>query len=185
MENEKIIRIKKAAGVTSKVLNVIRIVLIVGTVLCLVGGTLTMCIRQKDSSVELFGKSIVVHNLITVDGSIGNGSLSVTGFDVIERLGIEDPCVKAGLNCFVAAFLCGLALFAVIVLRDTFGEIEKSDTPFKQDILKKIRLTGIIITAITLSSSIGIAAIVGLAFWCIYCIFDYGTELQKEADETL
>ena len=45
MENKKIENIKKASGVTAKVLNVIKVILIVGLVLCIVGGITTMCFR--------------------------------------------------------------------------------------------------------------------------------------------
>ena len=180
MENKKIENIKKASGVTAKVLNVIKVILIVGLVLCIVGGITTMCFRTKDgTSVEVFGKTIKVHRLVDFS------DLDVRGFDIVEVFGIEDMFVKAGLNCFVAAIMCGLALAAVIVIRSAFVEIEKSDTPFKAEIMKKVKIAGIVVTALTLSTSIGTAAIVGLSFWCVYCIFDYGLELQKSADETL
>ncbi|SCY16912.1 hypothetical protein [Butyrivibrio sp. INlla14] len=37
----------------------------------------------------------------------------------------------------------------------------------------------------TIFESIGLAVIVALSFWCVYCIFGYGIELQKNEDETL
>ena len=180
MENAKIANIKKASGITVKVLNVIKVILIVGIVMCVVGGISVMGIRSKDGKqIEVFGKTITIHNMVDI------GSLKVDGFDFVEMLDIEDPFTKAGINCFCAAVICTLALVAVIYLRNTFIEIEKSDTPFKAEILSKIRIAGILVTVITLSSSIGVAAFVGLSFWCVYCIFDYGMELQKSADETL
>ena len=180
MENKKIANIKKASGVTAKVLNVIKVILIVAIVLCIVGGISVMAVRTSEGEkIELFGKTITVHNMIEI------GDLEVKGFDFVEMLGIESPFRKAGVNCFCAAAICALAMVVVIFLKNTFTEIEKSDTPFKPEILSKIRVTGILVTVITMVSSIGIAAIVGLSFWCVYCIFDYGLELQKSADETL
>ncbi len=180
MENKKITNIKKASGVTAKVLNVIKVILIVAIVLCIVGGISVMVVRTSDGEkIELFGKTITVHNMVDL------GDLQVKGFDFVEMLGIESPFRKAGVNCFCAAAICALALVAVIYLKDTFAEIEKSETPFKPEILSKIKVTGILVTIITSASSIGVAAIVGLSFWCVYCIFDYGLELQKSADETL
>ena len=180
MENQKIANIKKASGITAKVLNVIKVILIVGLVLCIVGGISVMCIRSKDgTSIEIFGKTITVHNAVEL------GDMEVEGFDFVDAFDIQDPFVKAGVNCFCAALICALALVAVIIIRSAFTEIEKSDTPFKTEIMKKIRTAGILVTVITLAESVGTAAIVGLSFWCVYCIFDYGLELQKSADETL
>jgi len=180
MENSKIANIKKASSVTAKVLNVIKVILIVGLVMCIVGGISVMCIRSKDgSTIEIFGKTVTVHSGVDI------GNMEVDGFDFINDLDIEDPFVKAGVNCFCAAILCALAIAAVVVIRSAFTEIENSDTPFKPEIMKKVKIAGILVTIITLSESVGTAAIVGLSFWCIYCIFDYGLELQKCADETL
>ena len=181
MENSKIEKIKKSAGITAKVLKAVSIILMVGMILAMVGGITTMCLRVGDEgkTVEVFGKSITVH------GMVNFADLSIHRFDILEGLDIQDPFILAGLNCFCAAVICALAMVAVILLKRTFTSIETSDTPFKPEILQKIRLTGILVTIITLTSSIGIAAIVGLTFWCLYCIFDYGTELQKDADETL
>jgi len=180
MENSKIANIKKASSVTAKVLNVIKVILIVGLVMCIVGGISVMCIRSKDgNTIEIFGKTVTVHSGVDI------GNMEVDGFDFINDLDIEDPFVKAGVNCFCAAILCALAIAAVVVIRSAFTEIENSDTPFKPEIMKKVKIAGILVTIITLSESVGTAAIVGLSFWCIYCIFDYGLELQKCADETL
>ncbi|MCR5686353.1 MAG: hypothetical protein K6G81_13230 [Lachnospiraceae bacterium] len=180
MENSKIANIKKVSGITAKVLNVIKVVLIVGLVMCIVGGISVMCIRSKDgNSIEIFGKTVTVHSGVEL------GNMQIEGFGFLEAFDIEDPFVKAGLNCFCAAVLCALALVAVIIIRSAFTEIEKSDTPFKAEIMQKIKIAGILVTIITLADSVGTAAIVGLTFWCVYCIFDYGMELQKSADETL
>ena len=180
MENTKIERIKKSAGVTAKVLNVIKTILIVGIVLAFIGG-LSVFFRLGDDgkTVEVFGKKIVVHNMVNI------GDLSVKSFDFIDMFDIEDPFIRAGVECFFAAFLIAMVLVCVIMIRKTFTTIEKSDTPFKPEILRSIKITGILVTVVVLSASIGIAAVVGLTFWCICTIMDYGVELQKDADETL
>lgn len=181
MENNKIERIQKSAGTTAKILGVIKTILIVGLVLAILGGFSTAFFRLGDdgTSLTLFNKTITVHNFVNV------GDMNVKGFAVLDAFDIKDPFLYAGVNCFYAAFLIALTLTAIIILRNAFVAVEKSDTPFTEDILKKIKIAGIIVTVITLTSSIGTAAIVGLTFWCVYCIFDYGTVLQKESDETL
>lgn len=34
-------------------------------------------------------------------------------------------------------------------------------------------------------NSLFFGALAGIAFWCVYCILDYGCELQRQSDETL
>ncbi len=181
MENTKIANIKKASGVTAKVLNVVKVILIVGLCMTVVSGILVMCFRMGDEgkSIEVFGKKIVIHNII------GPADFSIEAFGPLEMLDIKDPFVLAGLNCFCAAVMIVLAIVVVVLIRNTFAVLHESDTPFKPEILKKLKFTGIIVTIITLTESLGTAAIVALSFWCIYCIFDYGIELQTDADETL
>ena len=185
MENTKIEKIKKAAGVTAKVLNVVKVIMIVGMVFCIVGGISAMCIRMGDEgkTVEVFGSKIVIHNMVSI-GDL-NGNLHVEGFNFLDYLHIEDPFVLFGAKCFCAAIMILLEIIVVVLIRGTFTAIQESDTPFKPEILKKVKFTGILVTLIVLMHSIGTAAIVALSFWFIYCIFDYGIELQTDADETL
>lgn len=181
MENTKIARIKKAAGVTATVLNVVKIILIVGMVMTLVAGVTVMGFRMgpEGKTVEVFGREIVVHGLVDF------GDLKVDGFGFLDIFHIEDPFVLAGLNCFCATVVIAAAMVAVILLRSVFVAVKESDTPFKSEILGKLKIAAVIVTVIVLMESLGIAVIVALSFWCIYCVFDYGIELQKSADETL
>ena len=181
MENNKIERIQKSAGTTAKILGVIRTILIVGLVLALLGGFSTAFFRLGDdgTTISLFNKTINIHNFVDI------GDIDAKGFAIVDAFNIKDPFLYAGVNCFFAALLVALTLTAIIFLRNAFIAVETSDTPFTEEVLKKIKIAGIIVTVITCTASIGVAAIVGLTFWCIYCIFDYGTVLQKESDETL
>ena len=78
-----------------------------------------------------------------------------------------------------------MALVLVTVVKNMFTEIKKSDTPFRAAILPRIKASGIVLTLFVLTQSVGIAAITALTFWCIYCVFEYGVELQNNEDETL
>ena len=107
------------------------------------------------------------------------------GFDFINSFGIKDVAVWGGLNCLAATVL--LAILAVLfnIIRKVFVEIKESDTPFTESIQKRLKITAILVTIMTIFESIGLAVIVALSFWCVYCIFGYGIELQKNEDETL
>ncbi|MBR1852420.1 MAG: hypothetical protein IJ794_04490, partial [Lachnospiraceae bacterium] len=148
-----------------------------------IGGISVMGIRTTDgTSIEIFGNTVTIHGVAEIKDF---EDIKGEGFDFLDAFHIEDPFVLAGLNCFCAAIVIVMALAAVITIGKLFEAIEKSDTPFKKEILEKMKISGILVTVIALTSSIGTAVMAGLTFWCIYCIFDYGMELQKSADETL
>ena len=80
-----------------------------------------------------------------------------------------------------------LILFVVTLhfVAKTFKEIRESDSPFRPAILKNLSLPFILITLMSASSGLFFGAVVGIVLWCVYCILDYGCELQKQSDETL
>lgn len=175
MENEKIARIKKAAGFTAKVLNVGKYLLIAVIAVSFIAGIGAMIIKD-----EALAGSTVRMRIPFLFGNADDGSAFVT-----KWLNVKEPNVQAGLGALEVTVIAAFMLALIIVLRKTFLEIVKSDTPFREEILRRIRLTGILLTALVLRYSIANAVIVGLTAWCVYCIFDYGVELQKNEDETL
>ncbi len=166
MEKTKIAKIRNAAGITAKVLKILEIICIVAIVLALVSGICAMILKNTDNLI-LFGN---IHD---------------ENSPVRKVLNITDPDVAAGLSYFVAMGIAALILAVIIIIRKTFLEIEKSDTPFRESILKRIRITGILLTLMAVEYSIPMSILTGLTAWCVYCIFDYGIELQKQDDETL
>ena len=174
MENAKIKQIRKAAGITAKALNVVKIIAIVTIALSIVSGIAAMVIKTDEAT-----NSVRIGHFVFL-GNISDGE-TIAG----KLLNIENPNVAAGLDAFIVAAIAAVMLAIVIILRKTFLEIEKSDTPFRAEILKRIRIAGILITVFALCYSVSIGALTGLTAWCVYCIFDYGIELQKNDDETL
>ena len=166
MEKTKIEKIRKAAGITARVLRILEIICIIAIVLALISGVAAMILKSTDNLI-LFG------------------NIRDENSTVRKVLNITDPDVAAGLSYFIAMGIAALILAVVIIVRKTFLEIEKSDTPFRESILKRIRITGILLTLMAVEYSIPMSILTGLTAWCVYCIFDYGIELQKQDDETL
>ena len=166
MEKTKIAKIRNAAGITAKVLKILEIICIVAIILALVSGICAMILKNTDNLI-LFG------------------NIRDENSPVRKVLNITDPDVAAGLSYFIAMGIAALILAVIIIIRKTFLEIEKSDTPFRESILKRIRITGILLTLMAVEYSIPMSILTGLTAWCVYCIFDYGIELQKQDDETL
>ena len=177
MENTRIAAIKKTANVAEKVLNVFKTIMIVGLVLCIVGAVVVFA-GPKLGEFTIKGETVTVYNMIDE-----NAVLPDT-LQFLEDVPLSNV-VKMCITCIVAAIFVGLALILVITVKKMFTEIKESDTPFREAILPRIKVTGIVLTLFVLSQSVGIAVITALTFWCIYCVFEYGVELQNNEDETL
>ena len=181
MNNTKIAEIKKSASVTAKVLGVIRVITMVGAIIALVSGIICLCAQNvAEGSVIYDNGSFRILSPVGEEAMI-NGE----GFDFINSLHIENFMVWAALNCFVAAGIVAIVTVVIYMIQKMFTEIRDSETPFNESVRSRLKVTGILVTIAVLMESLGIAAIVALSFWCLYCIFGYGMELQKNEDETL
>lgn len=180
MQNAKIEKLKKAAGVTARVLNVLKIVMIVVIVLCFLGGISTMIIGAGEGIPEQ-----ALRNTVRIRGLLFFAQADEAGSPLTGWLNLKEPNVIAALNAFAACVIAAMVLAVVIILRKTFLEIRDSDTPFREEVLKRLKTLGVLVTIIALNYAAGVGLIIGLTFWCFYRIFDYGIELQKNEDETL
>ncbi len=182
MENAKISKIKKSASVMATVLNVFRVFFIVIFIIAAISSIILFMAKGKT------GGSVIYDNgHVRILSPISGGDyVEGDGFEFINSLGIDDVAVWAGLNCLVAAALSAVLAVLMNIIRKVFVEIKESDTPFTESIQKRLKISAIIVTILSLfSGSLGITAIIALSFWCVYCIFGYGIELQKNEDETL
>jgi len=172
MECTKIEKIKKAAAITAKVLNVFKIFLIVTIILCVFNGVVSMFYKGGETGSFTLSNNTVKFNNATYAALV----------KLLNRANQND---FAWVSWFVVAVMVALVLAVVIILRKTFIEIRESDSPYREEILQRIKALGILVTLIVFSYSIGNGVIIGLTFWCIYCIYDYGIVLQRNDDETL
>ncbi len=181
MENTKITSIKKSASVTATVLKVFQVIMTVASIICLVCSIICFAAKDKAEGTVMYdnGQVRVLLPVSEEDYVEGNG------FDFINSFHIDNVAVWGGFNCLAAAAL--LAVFAVLIniIKKVFVELKESDTPFTESIRKRLKITGILVTVLVVFESLGMAAMVALSFWCVYCIFGYGIELQKNEDETL
>lgn len=177
MENTRIAAIKKTAGVAEKVLNIFKTILIVGLVLCIVGAVMVFA-GPKLGEFTVKGETVTVYNMIDANAVLPNN------LQFLDNLPLSNT-VKMCITCIIVAICVGLALILVTAIKKMFTEIKESDTPFRESILPRIKVTGIVLTLFVLSQSVGIAIVTALTFWCIYCVFEYGVELQNNEDETL
>lgn len=95
--------------------------------------------------------------------------------------------VAVTLGAYLIAMGVILIIFAIVAhfMMKVFKDIKESYSPFRPEIVSNLKVVFIIITILTLNSSLLIGAIVGFSLWCVFRIFEYGCELQRQSDETL
>ena len=159
----------------------IRIITMVCAIIALVSGIVCLCAKDKaEGSVIYDGGSFRILSPVG-----GEAMINGEGFNFINRLHIENFMVWSALNCFVAAVFVAIVTVVLVLIRKVFTELRDNDTPFTESVRRQLKITGILVTVSVLMESLAVAAIVGLSFWCLYCVFGYGMELQKSDDETL
>ena len=184
-DNEmKLAKVKKSCAISKKVVNVLKVIMLVFLILCAIAAVVVLGFRNQINA--------------EMPAAIANGNVN---FDVsdININGIIDLSIPVemmlergnyagvyALTCGYGAGACAIifAIFATLV--NVFKTIEGSDTPFCDLVLSKIKKTFILLVVMTaLFTGLGFAAVLGLSFWCVYRIFEYGVALQNEVDETL
>lgn len=181
----KLEKVKKSCDTTRKVLTAIRGIMIACVILCVVGAILCQCFA-KDINTEL-PKAIADGKATfnATDIELFNG---VVNFDIKMQSLIDENRYALLFTCYCIAGAVAVAV--VIVILSLFIKIFKtilaSETPFSEDVLTKLKTVFIVtVVLVALISDLGAALFLGLTFWCIYTVIDYGAVLQMEVDETL
>lgn len=184
-QSNKVEKIKKSSNVAMFLARIGKIFMIAmagisvvcGIGLILLDVTADAQTRQKLDAVEL-----------AADMETG---IEILGFRVSTR---SVELITDGQATWVSVLGISLAVLSVALVfmavalhfvAKTFQEICDSDSPFRPVILKNLRLPFILITLMAAGNSLFFGALAGIAFWCVYCILDYGCELQRQSDETL
>lgn len=176
----KLEKVKKSCQTAKSVTKVMQIILVVGCILCLVGAAIVFAMRDSVNAAIAANEASVSFKNITANGIIG---LDVDVADFIAEGMYAEVCM---IYCIVGAvytFFCSI-IFRMI--SKVFVIIEQSETPFSDEVVKKLKKAFIVIVVVTgLFVGVGTALLTALFLWCIYCILDYGITLQAEVDETL
>lgn len=176
--NMKIEKIQKSSKAALTVTNIVKVFLIVAAVILFI--TAFLMIGGQD----FFNASF--------DAALRYGAFTVEEFDwafegqMLQHM-VEDGQIALALGLYLLEM--GVVIVCLIVVLHFVGRIfkifQESYSPFQPKVIKNLRITLILLTLYTLSTSLGIGVIAGLASWCILNIFEYGCELQKLSDETL
>ena len=122
--------------------------------------------------------------------TINGMSQPFTDFDhmglVAEKLAREGKIAEAAIVFLLSAALLTLIITILMhfIVR-IFQRICDDYSPFLPKNIKDLKAVSLLATLLILQSSIGLGVIAAFIFWGITQLYEYGCELQNQADETL
>ncbi len=201
-ENIKLARIKRSCKVAGIVTRVAFMICIVGSVISLIAGIVTVSTRK--SMEPAITQALEEHEEVAIGQKVGGVNVYLAKVDpgsikLFKSLKLESsiPAWQKIMDETPYAFSLGMMMigmsigiavlaFALFQIYSVFDIIKKEDTPFSEKVLKKLLIALIIVDVIiALTTGLGQAAIGGLIIWAVYSIMDYGRVLQIQSDETL
>lgn len=183
-QEERLAKVKKSCNTAHTVTNICKILLLILAACCLIGAVICFIFRGQITQVLAsafaadpgavsfadISTNGVVHLEVAVDGLVASGQYGLI----------------FGIYCIAATVITGAAAAIFHLIGCIFKRIEKSESPFSEEVILSLKRTFIILTILTaLFTGLGPAVFLGLFLWCIYNIMKYGAALQAEIDETL
>ena len=193
-ENVKLEKIKKSCDTGEKVTNVIFVIAVVCSVICLIMITL---IANKGEAFEAWVQKGIDSGHITTESSVG----SVSAFNITimnpntihsDVQAVRDM-IETRPYSVVFIIYCSVGCFILIVLAvmmkligSVFRIIREEDNPFTDKAIHRIETVMIVASIVMFFSPGTVYGIMGLVItWVVHNILDYGKTLQIQADETL
>jgi len=164
--------------------NIIYIILSIGFVACIIAGVFLLfiailtLINPETTTFVIAGKEIELTTMF----NIGNLSFNLPA-------DWETDVNFLGLRFYPAVSFYGFLLAVVTTVgvwftRDIFNKLRKDASPFRDDVVRALKKTAVAMFAIGIISGIVPLVAAGI-IWVLALIFDYGAELQQQADETI
>lgn len=85
----------------------------------------------------------------------------------------------------IILFVLRNTLNGMTVVFQTGVDFCNAYSPFLPETVKDLKIIFVLVTLLILKNSIGLGMISGFIFWGIIQLYEYGCELQNQADETL
>lgn len=183
-ESEKRLEsVKSKCKTASVVLLLFKIILAIAIVLCVIG--IIISIVSADTIDATFASGEYSEELSDNINFSVQSSIGIIEFDV-DELFEEGMYAKAmSIMCSTGLCVCIVAFITVSLFKSIFDVLTKGDSPFEEKVIKKLKSTFIFFAIGTMIIELKTGIMVGLFLWCIYGIFQYGGELQRQSDETL
>lgn len=119
-----------------------------------------------------------------VETSDNGATFKLTGdFGEFNKGAIKRKLSLKMLEAFISVVATAVTLFFA---RRVFKELSKCETPFTDDIVKKMKVFGWVMIGYGVLTNLNLTTIVaGLAVLMLGYVFAHGKDLQQESDETL
>ncbi|MCM1126388.1 MAG: hypothetical protein NC429_07935 [Lachnospiraceae bacterium] len=176
----KIAKIKKSSNAALIVVKILKTFCIIMTVVSI--GCGCAFIAAKDYIDQEFARALETGELELDEIYINAGGFLDSALNMAE---VESVAVTVGTYLFAIGIV--LICFSVLAhcMGKIFKDIKESYSPFQQEIIKNFKVVFVLITLLALYNSLLIGAAIGFSLWCMFWIFEYGCELQRQSDETL
>ena len=139
-------------------------------------------ITSSDDKIDFGG--IWSLDVDEVETSDNGATFKLTGdFGEFDKGAIKRKLSLKMLEAFISVVATAVTLFFA---RRVFKELSKCETPFTDDIVKKMKVFGWVMIGYGVLTSLNLTTIVaGLAVLMLGYVFAHGKDLQQESDETL
>lgn len=182
--NETKIKIKQMSEKVIKFSKIARILCIIGIIGSTIGASACTYIRYSTTAQQYIIEHADIFDGITVNDS-SKHLLTFSSDAVSFSENIYDALTQGIENCVEAIIALVLTIILLKFLCRLFAKIIDSDSPFREDLLADIKKIFIIVGILCFSSSIILGIVMVFVLICLFNMFKYGCELQKESDETL
>ncbi len=180
-QNNKMEKIKRISNIAMRISVICKVFMIMAAVVTFMGGIILLAVPRAGNEWDRL-REVVESGQFNVD-------IRLFGFDVSTDIAGGaanfDKLALATGFMFVMCVLFVLFALTLHYVAKVFKEIRDSDSPFRPAVLKRLRMTFILIVLMSSQNSLFFGVVVAIALWCVYCIVDYGCELQRLSDETL
>ena len=187
--------------------NITAVVMLGITVFLIYNGIVTICKKDKVNTRELTRQEqIATQGYSTIsstkfntpfyqmeDSRIYVGFFSELSYSTKDCKSNRELAEQGTFHRYIvfgyiySAILMTILLAIFWLLSRMLSQVQKDSTPFTRNTLRKLKRILLIFLLFTILKDVTIIGTILLAIplWCLYTMFDIGSSLQKQADETL
>lgn len=167
---DKLEKMKKASKMIANIGKVFQIVFGIITGMVLISLLLLSVLHNS-----LNGMTVVFQTGITAD------NMGYWAEKLVNEGRITDAFLVFGISALLLSLVTTMIMHFITKI---FNKIYNDYSPFLPEIVKDLKIVSVLFTLLIIQSSIGFGIIAGFIFWGIVRLYEYGCELQNQADET-
>ena len=163
--------VKKTSRLIRKIGKIFQIVFGIFTGILLISVSILLVLRNT-----LNGMTVVFQTGVDFD-NMGYWANKLAGEGKIT-----DAFIVFGISGLLFSLMITIIMHFVVKI---FTNFCNAYSPYLPETVKDLKIISVLVTLLILRNSIGLGMISGFIFWGIIQLYEYGCELQNQADETL